>query len=135
MIKVCVNKNDRSLNSSFINIIQIHNNVLWKWNYSTNYSLLFSTFSLKLGNIRKIFNGMLLVPRNIVMELNNVIFLLWSQCAIIFMYSSRFSVVRKHVLEHTPNVSNANNYMHIDYMCPKLGNMLGYLAWLTKDSW
>ena len=45
------------------NIIRIHNNVLWDWQYATKYSWIFLTFSL---NVR------MSIPQNIVMDLNNV---------------------------------------------------------------
>ena len=34
------------------NIIQVHNNVLWDWQYSTKYSQIFPTFSLNVANIQ-----------------------------------------------------------------------------------
>ena len=58
------------------NIIQIHNNVLWDWQYSMEYS---SYFSPNVG----IFHEILAVPHNIVMDLNNIMGL----CDHLFCYS------------------------------------------------
>ena len=49
--------------SSYRNIIFIHNNVLWDWQYYMEYSM--------CKNVG-IFNGILAVPRNTIMDLNNV---------------------------------------------------------------
>ena len=51
------------------NIVQIHNNVIWDWQYSTKHS----PHSVECSDwIWKILCGILSVPRNIVMNLNNV---------------------------------------------------------------
>ena len=38
---------------NLLNIIQIHNNVLWDWQYFMGHSHIFPTFRLNVGNIRK----------------------------------------------------------------------------------
>ena len=57
---------------SFHNIIKIHNNVLWDWNYSTKHSQI-STHSVWMWKYLEMFCEILLVPHNIVMDMNNVI--------------------------------------------------------------
>lgn len=37
------------------NIIKIHNNNLWDWQYSTEYSCIFSTFGLNVEEYPRIF--------------------------------------------------------------------------------
>ena len=41
----------RGMDLSLHNIIQIHNNVQWDWQYFTEYSLVFPYISLNVGNI------------------------------------------------------------------------------------
>ena len=52
--------------SMSLNIIQIHNNVLWDWQSSVEYSPY-------LVWMWRIFHRILSVPHNIVMDLNNVV--------------------------------------------------------------
>ena len=47
------------------NIIQIHNNVMWDWEY-------FAEYSSHCDRMYRIFFIILLVPQNIVMDLNDV---------------------------------------------------------------
>ena len=48
-------------------IIKIHNNVPWDWKYSTQYPQIFY-----IGMYMRIFHGIVLVPQNIVMDMNNI---------------------------------------------------------------
>ena len=50
------------------NIIQIHNNAIWDWQFFTRYSRKFSHSNW----MWRIFCGVLSIPRNIVMDLNDV---------------------------------------------------------------
>ena len=57
--------------SKLHNIIQIHNNVLWDWLYFMEYS----PHSIWMW---RIFYGILLVPQNTVMDLNNVMYIFYN---------------------------------------------------------
>ena len=53
---------------SFHNIVQINNSVMWDWQYSLEYSIIY----VNVG----IFHIGLYVPQKIVMDMNNVMFML-----------------------------------------------------------
>ena len=53
-----------SFKVKFHNIIQIHNNVLWDWQYSTRYYRMWEIYGNILWNFP--------TPHKIVMDLNNV---------------------------------------------------------------
>ena len=59
------------LRKTIYNIIQIHNSFLWDWQYSIKYSQMF-IHSTWMWEYPRLFFGILLVPQNIVMDLNNV---------------------------------------------------------------
>ena len=48
-----VNKTYIHSSSALHNIIHIHNNVIWDWQYPTIFFLIFPTFSLYVGNIKE----------------------------------------------------------------------------------
>ena len=61
---------------------------MWDWKYSMDYSP-----HLVLRNIREMFCGLLLIPQNIVMDLNNVMNLLLVHLLLIY---SSFKIVMKY---------------------------------------
>ena len=61
------------------NIIRIHNNVLWDYQYYVN---IFPIFSLNVG----LFYKLLSIPQNIVMDMNNVMQMFLGFFYFYFMY-------------------------------------------------
>ena len=58
------------------NIIRIHSGVMWDWHYAMEYSYIFPHIQFECRTYLGIFHGILSVPQNIVMDMNNAMYLL-----------------------------------------------------------
>ena len=86
------------------NIIQIHNNIAWDWQYYMEYSKIPSWSIWR----REIFYGIMSIPHNIVMDLNNVMWhQLWPQFGFATNHVVKWAAWKKSPFKtHLPNATS-----------------------------